>query len=523
MPTVLQLQFPGGSYHATPWGHHVNEGLVEWPPSPWRLLRALLATGFTKAGWALEGPPPGARSLVSRLAPLAPRFHLPQASPGHSRHYVDAAGKKPLILDPFLRIEEGGVLEIVWDVELPDEEKALLARLAGLLGYLGRAESWVEARVVDEPTRRPNCVPAADDAGPPGPGWEGVAVLGAVSSEFYAAWRRSVVDPIEAQFAPPAGRKRPAGMQKKLDKALAPFPPDLVDALCAETGWLQAHGWSSAPGSRWLRYWRPARWMEPAPRAFVVRGGDDGVPFALLALSTPTRNRSALPPLRRTLAQGRLLHRALAANIHEDRGAAMVLLGRDGDELATGPHTHAHLLHLDLDGDGYIDHVLVWAPQGLAAAALRVLRRVRRTWMKGGVGELQVAFAGAGDADALRGATMVGAPLARVLGQSGGAVRWRSVTPFVAPRFTTPRGKDSVVGQVRRELGRRGFPDASVTLLGLRDGGREHFRHFVLRDARHAPPALVPFAVEVEFQRPVEGPICLGFGAHAGLGRFEVA
>ena len=28
MPT-LRLQFPGGRYHATPWGHHVNEGLVE--------------------------------------------------------------------------------------------------------------------------------------------------------------------------------------------------------------------------------------------------------------------------------------------------------------------------------------------------------------------------------------------------------------------------------------------------------------------------------------------------------------
>jgi CRISPR-associated protein Csb2 len=41
VPT-LRLRFPGGRYHATPWGHHVNEGQVEWPPSPWRLLRALM-------------------------------------------------------------------------------------------------------------------------------------------------------------------------------------------------------------------------------------------------------------------------------------------------------------------------------------------------------------------------------------------------------------------------------------------------------------------------------------------------
>src|SRR5690606_34470106 len=39
MPTVL-VEFPGGRYHAPPWGHHVNEGQIEWPPCPWRLLRA---------------------------------------------------------------------------------------------------------------------------------------------------------------------------------------------------------------------------------------------------------------------------------------------------------------------------------------------------------------------------------------------------------------------------------------------------------------------------------------------------
>lgn len=61
MPT-LKLRFPGGRYHATPWGHHVNEGLIEWPPSPWRLLRALIACGFTTQHWSEV--PPLARSLI---------------------------------------------------------------------------------------------------------------------------------------------------------------------------------------------------------------------------------------------------------------------------------------------------------------------------------------------------------------------------------------------------------------------------------------------------------------------------
>ena len=41
---AISLRLIAGRYHATPWGRHVNEGAVEWPPSPWRILRALVAT-----------------------------------------------------------------------------------------------------------------------------------------------------------------------------------------------------------------------------------------------------------------------------------------------------------------------------------------------------------------------------------------------------------------------------------------------------------------------------------------------
>ena len=39
---------PGGRFHATPWGHHVNEGIVEWPPSPYRIVRALASSLYTR-------------------------------------------------------------------------------------------------------------------------------------------------------------------------------------------------------------------------------------------------------------------------------------------------------------------------------------------------------------------------------------------------------------------------------------------------------------------------------------------
>src|SRR6266404_4683186 len=85
VPT-LKLRFPGGRYHATPWGHHVNEGLIEWPPSPWRLLRALIACGFSSQGWTEI--PAQAQQLLDKLAAVFPSYRLPEASAAHSRHFM---------------------------------------------------------------------------------------------------------------------------------------------------------------------------------------------------------------------------------------------------------------------------------------------------------------------------------------------------------------------------------------------------------------------------------------------------
>ena len=122
MPT-LRLRFSGRRYHATPWGHHVNEGLVEWPPSPWRLLRALLATGYAKLHWPADGPPPLAHTLIEKLAAEPPRYRLPNAVGTHSRHYMPLARFKngredtTLVFDTWAQVDDGE-LAVHWPVEL---------------------------------------------------------------------------------------------------------------------------------------------------------------------------------------------------------------------------------------------------------------------------------------------------------------------------------------------------------------------------------------------------------------------
>jgi CRISPR-associated protein Csb2 len=87
MSVTIALRFPAGRFHATPWGHHVNEGLPEWPPSPWRLLRALVATWKRKLG---REPLVGdhIEPVPAALAAEPPAFVLPPATLGHTRHFM---------------------------------------------------------------------------------------------------------------------------------------------------------------------------------------------------------------------------------------------------------------------------------------------------------------------------------------------------------------------------------------------------------------------------------------------------
>ena len=138
------------------------------------------------------------------------------------------------------------------------------------------------------------------------------------------------------------------------------------------------------------------------------------------------------------------------------------LTGKDehGRPLREG-HRHAHVLPVDLDGDGRLDHIIVYAPMGLDDAAQQAIRTLRRTWTKGGVGNLQVALAGSGDLNMLR---SLPKPLDRyiesLLAPQQGACVWFSETPFIALRFLKSRGSNTLVGQVNAELASRNLPPA---------------------------------------------------------------
>src|SRR5438445_6992305 len=162
MPVTIKLNFPAGRYHATPWGRHVNEGVPEWPPSPWRLLRALVAVWKRTCR---DLPEEQIRRILTALAGL-PQFHLPPHKVAHTRHYMPWEKKGPadrtLVFDTFVVVGRREPVIISWPgATLSSDEGLTLGRLAGHLTTLGRAEGWVHAEPVEQPTINWNCVPSA--------------------------------------------------------------------------------------------------------------------------------------------------------------------------------------------------------------------------------------------------------------------------------------------------------------------------------------------------------------------------
>lgn len=546
MPTLL-LRFPARRYHATPWGHHVNEGQIEWPPSPWRLLRALLATGYAKRHWLAEGPPDFARSLIEKLASVLPHYRLPDAVGAHSRHYMPLARFKnaredtTLVFDTWAQVDDG-VLGVRWDVALTQEESAELAALAQNLGYLGRSESWIEADLLDDDDDPGFDVRQGEARDCPGPGWEQIALLAPIPSNEYASWHRAALAQALAATGIDLGKKKHSGPErKKLDTAIQTVPADLIACLQVDTAWLHKLGWSQPPGSRKCLYWRRKDSLEsaaPKPRPTAMT--TTPIPCMLLSITSASGNRGNLPRIERTLPQGELLHRALMANAHKAGAHSVVLSGCDDDgQPLTSAHQHAHLLHLDLDDDGHLDHVLIWAPMGLDAHAQSAIRATRRTWTKGGVGPLQLALAASGDwTDLITLPGIYGRAIARLIGVAQTptdvqattaqppaitATRWRSLTPFVSPRFLKKRGKNTVEGQIQAELASRSLPAASqIQILDPHtDEHARQARHYK-RVRQHGPvPAQdCGFMLEIVFPHAVSGPILIGYGSHYGLGVF---
>jgi CRISPR-associated protein Csb2 len=468
----------------------------------------LIATWHRKADHA-RYPEAVLQRLVESLAAAAPVYRLPPAIRAHSRHYMPQGKFKAgridttLVFDAFVRVHPDRDLVAAWpEVTLGETERDLLSALLRNLGFLGRAESWVEARLLDDWDSDANCRPSELAFDPDtGEAFEPIRLAAPLDPTAYAVQRSETI----ATHGLKGSRlKRP---QKRI---LETLPERLLDALAVDTGALQQAGWSCPPAARFVTYQRPADCFTPDKRS---RSRHAGRPFGTRATTVRLAlSGKPLPPIERALRIGEIARKA--AIHHAERVAETVPASLSGHGLpASNRHGHAFYLPEDADGDGHIDHILIHAPDGLSGEAIAALDRIDALWERGG-GRWRVLFEGAAAPDAL--------------GSIYTGIRsvWQSATPYLCP-WHRKRGF-GIGEQIARECDLRGWPEPTVDFLEnrrieVRPGVERRpvqFQRFRERRGLNQPDKF-GHALRLVFPQPISGPVALGFGCHYGLGMFR--
>ncbi len=356
---AISVNFLAGRYHATPWGRHVNEGAVEWPPSPWRILRALVAT------WKRTLPDLSQDQVEPIFRALAdpPEFLLPPASTGHTRHFMpwdknwksnEPDKAKTKVFDTFVAVSRESRLCINWpSVSLSQEQRHTLGAILRNLNVLGRSESWCEGELVDAIDGDEfMCRPLQDDVPP---NHDIVRLLCADSERAFAD------DHVVTVTKKTRGRGK---TKQTVEERSTIYDP--AWNLCMETLQLHKERWSDPPGSRWVPYVRPRDCFKIEPKVRLRQTAmNRRVHVVRYALDS-----SVLPPVTETLPVAEAARRALMSwygRLTENngvRGRSVVFAGKDADGQPLTAHRHAYYLPTDEDNDGRLDHLTVYARSG---------------------------------------------------------------------------------------------------------------------------------------------------------------
>jgi CRISPR-associated protein Csb2 len=474
---AIEFVFPLGRYHATAAGTVVNEAEVEWPPSPWRILRALVSV------WKRRCPALDERPVLALLDSLATpcAYALPPYTRGHTRHYL--RGEKGddestfLTLDPFVSCARGGRVVVLWpDAEIVEEQRSVLAMLCSQLTYLGRAESLCDARLM------------ADD-------------------EMWAASVNAMPTDLDDETT-----------DADAIRLLVPIRPLDFESLCVRLAEMRSDRRRRAvvpSAARYVRYSRPrARIALPTgrQRESAVRP-ITSVRFALVGLA-PDRS-PVRPPLQQLVLYTSVLRDACQSAYGKLNAgnSSEALSGRSGDLRAVG-HTHAHYLALPDSSGRRIDGFVVWVPRGLGPAELSSVTSVQRLFGLHWVSDFTPAgllVTGFGD---------VASAAPDLCGPSA---RFVSLTPLV-PGLHPKRANwgEHIENEVRSALAERRLPDASeITVSPWNTRGFRTRRP--ASGARKPTHAALnrPCRVELRFPEPIAGPLCLGALSHFGFGLFE--
>jgi len=554
---VLKVRFPLGRYHGTTWLRGHNEGVVDWPPAPWRVLRAFVAIWKSRLEPIRDpqnsvqdseknGIQEGTFFALLDALKTPPAYHAPWATLARTGHFVprtvvekkSGLVKPDLLYDTFAAFDPDESLYIKWDVDWPDDEKrrealSALSEIAERLPYLGRTESICEARLLGDGEYLPE------------QGWlkpssngaielpRDIPVLGMVPQKLLAPiesvpgkdlleYLLVSVDKIqgERKFLPPNGARwvwYPLAVVSQR-RARRSGPAVLVDSGLGSAG---------AGGNGGRVAWRCHRPVvdQDAPRKNDATARRPSIssgesvetvseveerpiePFAVrwgIVSGVPTSLKLAV-----LIADA--MHRAAARTLH-DRGitASPYVLGKVGEETMEG-HRHVHWIALPESRNGkLIRSVVAYSRCRLTDEELLALEKI----------DLISAYSGSHQLAWVVRLATYGEPKDVVPELVGPARRWESLTPYASPTLSLDR--DACRGHIKRDLEDLGLPKAGLVeaVDGVHRIAWSEFRRY--RGGQRLDRALPAAGYRIDFgeESEVSGPLVLGRLRHFGLGVF---
>jgi len=473
---ALEFSFPAGRYHANPWGRNVNEGEVEWPPSPYRLARALI--DIQKRYF-----PDWSQSRIEAVLELIsgkPFYVLPPATTAHIRSFMSSnqkdTAKKQKIFDSFVGLDRGARLWMAFDQDLDDQTRSDLAALLAEMNYLGRSESWVSVSLNGEvePTDW-DCLP----------------------SESTSESLKYDVEKIACVL--PKGEYQNLSLNSQV-----PW----FDALCLSTKDLLNKGWSNPPALDWVDYSRKRAKLNnirPPKGKYRTKREYRYLKYAVHSKVRPTVQETILFADRiRTKLMG--IHRKIQGN--DPERVSPKFSGKTFDGTPLEGHRHAFFLPVDEDNDGRIDHLLITANEPFDSTELMALDRMRSIWQSHGKPDANLILT-----------ALKEEPRPKT------AKTWVSVTPFVTARHHRKgRGQywDWLTSEIERECEFHGLPKPQdVNWIQWTMTGSKPIRWMEFARGKKDERHFRGHGCVLRFDVPVGGPFALGARSHFGLGLFQ--
>ncbi|MCR5220244.1 MAG: type I-U CRISPR-associated protein Cas5/Cas6 [bacterium] len=468
---ALMIRFLCGRYHATAWGRNVNEGAPEWPPSPFRIARALLDIWYRRHEKIPEEAVKEALSLLSG----SPRMSLPATASMAVKLYQDMGkkdGDRQPVIDASVCMHPGEVMFLELPEQASRQALGTLQTLASELNYLGRSESWIEASIVEKlPDEKEwNCLASEN----------GTAVNTLRSETGY-------------EDLPYRPKITADGQSRDMT---------WLEALTISTATLQAEGWNKHPLLGHAAYVLPEQRYKKPGRSCLA---SEPLCYTYALQSVPQ------PPVTQTLIMAERVRAGLMSKSRQITGdpeqVSPLFSGKDASGNPLKNHQHAFYWPCDLDGDGKIDHMKIIVPRAITPGERAAFEALKKIWSGGSdLGRLILLHA-------------------QPLAQREDALIVESVTPVVFGRHYKPRAgsfADWLVSEVRRSCAEVGIPEpvtvSPVPLLPCRDGAPIRWSEFVCQRKGERPTH--GYGFRLTFSQPVKVPFAIGKMAHFGLGLF---